>query len=219
MKKVLLVLVVVLGGLAAFITTRPGAYHVERSIDIDTTPAVIFPVVSDLKAMGEWSPWDKRDPAMTKTFSEATTGVGATYSWAGNKDVGKGKMTITELRAPEHVADRLEFIEPMTGEATTAMDLKAGAGGGTRVTWSMDGNSNFVGKAISLVMSMDKMIGKDFDAGLVNLKKVAEARAVAAAEAEAQAKAAAAKAAAEATKTAEAEKAAAPAAGAKPKKH
>jgi hypothetical protein len=176
MKKVLLVLGFLIAGLAAVVATRPDTYHVERSLEIGAPAEAIFPSVSDLRNMADWSPWEKRDPAMKKTFSAETSGIGASYAWEGNKQVGKGRMTITELLPPEHVADKLEFIEPFPAVAETAMDLKPAAGGGTRVTWSMNGKSNFVGKAFSLVMSMDKAIGKDFEDGLANLKRVAEAK-------------------------------------------
>jgi hypothetical protein len=176
MKKVLLVLGFLIAGLAAVVATRPDTYHVERSLEIGAPAEAIFPSVADLRNMAEWSPWEKRDPAMKKTFSAETSGIGASYAWEGNKQVGKGRMTITELLPPEHVADKLEFIEPFPAVAETAMDLKPAAGGGTRVTWSMNGKSNFVGKAFSLVMSMDKAIGKDFEDGLANLKRVAEAK-------------------------------------------
>src|SRR6185369_10487911 len=103
------------------------------------------------------------------------------YAWEGNKEVGKGSMTITESRPGERVAQRLEFIEPFKSTAATAFDLKPAGPSNTRVTWSMDGKSNFVGKAFSLVMDMDKVIGKDFEAGLASLKQLTEAKAVAAA--------------------------------------
>jgi hypothetical protein len=176
MKKILGVLAVVIVVLVAVVATRPDTYHVERSIDISAPATVIFPVVADFKAMGEWSPWDKRDPAMKKTFSDTTTGVGASYAWEGNKQVGKGKMTMTESRPPEHVADKLEFIEPFPSVAETAMDLKSSGPTSTHVTWSMDGKSNFMGKAFSLYMSMDKAVGPDFESGLTNLKTIAEAK-------------------------------------------
>jgi hypothetical protein len=215
-KKILGVLAVILIGLAAYIATRPDTYHVERSIDIGAPAAVIFPSVADLKAMGEWSPWDKRDPAMKKTYSDTTSGVGASYAWEGNKQVGKGRMTITELRVPDHVADKLEFIEPFPSLAETAMDLKATGPTATHVTWSMDGKSNFIGKAFSLVMSMDKAVGGDFETGLANLKGIAEAKQAALVKEEAVKAAAAAAAAVAAAPPADTKPQAAP--GAKSKK-
>lgn len=176
MKKVLLVLVVLVVALVVVIATRPDSYRVERSTTIDAPAATIFAEVEDLRAWGAWSPWEKRDPAMKKTFSAATAGVGASYAWEGNKEVGKGKMTVIALRPTDHVAHRLEFLEPFPSTAETAFDLKPEGPEKTRVTWSMSGKNNFIGKAFALVMDMDKMIGKDFEDGLASLKRTAEAK-------------------------------------------
>ncbi len=181
LKKVLLVLVVGVLGLVAVVATRPDSYHVERSIDVGAGAAALFAEIDDLRSWGAWSPWEKRDPAMKKTFSATTVGVGASYAWEGNKEVGKGNMTITESRPGERVAQRLEFLEPFKSTASSAFDLKTAGPSNTRVTWSMDGKNNFVGKVFSLVMDMDKMIGKDFESGLAILKQITEAKAVAAA--------------------------------------
>jgi len=174
-KKVLLVLAVAVVALLVVIATRPDAYHVERSLDVGAPVATVFATVGDLKTWGQWSPWDKRDPDMHKTFTATTSGVGASYAWEGNKKVGKGKMTITDQQPPERLVERLEFIEPFQSVAETAFNFKSTGPASTRVTWSLDGKNNFVGKAFSLVMNMDKMIGGDFEDGLANLKRVAEA--------------------------------------------
>jgi hypothetical protein len=181
LKKVLVVLVVGGLGLVALVATRPESYHVERSIDVGAGAAALFAEIDDLRSWGAWSPWEKRDPAMKKTFSATTVGVGASYAWEGNKKVGKGSMTITESRPGERVAQRLDFIEPFKSTAATALELKTAGPSNTRVTWSMDGKNNFVSKAFSLVMDMDKIVGKDFEAGLASLKQLAESKAVAAA--------------------------------------
>jgi hypothetical protein len=176
MSKVLLVLVVLIGGAAAFVATRPDAYHVERSATIDAPAATVFAQVNDLSVWKEWSPWEKRDPAMKRTLSANTSGVGATYAWQGNKDVGKGKMSIVDSRPGEKVVERLEFIEPFQSQADIAFTLKAETPTSTKVTWAMDGKHNFVSKALSVVKPMDAMVGKDFEDGLAGLKKVAEAK-------------------------------------------
>ena len=175
LKKILTVIGVALIGLVTFIATRPSSYHVERSIVVKAPAATVFAAVSDLRRFSEWSPWEKRDPNMKKTLTEATSGVGASYAWQGNKEVGTGKMTITESQAPSFVRERLEFFEPFASVANVGFDILPAGPGEVKTTWSMDGHNNFVGKAMSLVMNMDKMIGKDFDAGLGSLKRVAEA--------------------------------------------
>ena len=175
LKKLLTIVGVALIGLVAFIATRPPTYHVERTTTIKAPPEAVYAVISDLHRFGEWSPWDRRDPAMKKTFSGPANGVGASYAWEGNKDVGAGKMTITEAKPPSYVRIRLEFLQPFASVAEVGLDVVPAGTGEVKTTWSMDGHNNFVSKAFSLVMNMDKMIGKDFDDGLASLKHVAEA--------------------------------------------
>jgi Polyketide cyclase / dehydrase and lipid transport len=176
MSKVLLVLVLLLGGAAAYVATRPDAYHVERSATVDAPPATVFAQIDDFSVWKEWSPWEKKDPAMKRTVSTPPSGVGATYAWEGNKEVGKGKMTITDSRPGERVAEKLEFIEPFQSTSGVTFTLAAESPTTTKVTWAMDGKHNFVSKAFSVIKPMDGMIGKDFEDGLANLKKVAEAK-------------------------------------------
>ena len=176
MSKVLLVLVLLVGGAAAYVATRPDAYHVERSATVDAPTATVFAQIDDFSVWKEWSPWEKKDPAMKRTVSTPPSGVGATYAWEGNKEVGKGKMTITDSRPGERVAEKLEFIEPFQSQAGITFTLAAESPTTTKVTWAMDGKHNFVSKAFSVIKPMDGMIGKDFEEGLANLKKVAEAK-------------------------------------------
>ncbi len=176
MSKVLVVLVLLLGGAAAFVATRPDAYHVERSATVEAPAATVFAQIDDLSVWKEWSPWEKKDPAMKRTYSTTSSGVGAYYTWAGNKDVGKGKMTITESKPGEKVVEKLEFIEPFQSQANVTFTLAADSPTTTKVTWAMDGKHNFISKAFSVVKPMDGMIGKDFEEGLAGLKKVAEAK-------------------------------------------
>lgn len=175
LKKLLSILVVAVAILVVVVATRPSTYHVERSVQIDAPVATVFGMVHDLKTWGAWSPWGKRDPAMHKTFTPTTSGVGASYAWEGNKKVGKGKMTITDEQPPERVVERLEFIEPFQSVAETSFTFKPDGADATRATWALDGNNNFVGKAFGLVMNMDRLIGGDFEDGLANLKRVSEA--------------------------------------------
>ena len=141
----------------------------------------MFGVVDDLATWKDWSPWDKRDPAMKKTLTATTTGVGASYSWEGNKDVGKGKMAkIVDSRPNERAALKLEFIEPFQSVAEVSFAFKPDSVDSTKVAWAMDGKHNFISKAMCVVKPMDKMIGPDFEQGLSGIKRVAEARKAAA---------------------------------------
>src|SRR5262245_58185340 len=176
MSKVLVLLVLLLGAAAAYVATRPDAYHVERSTTVEAPAATVFAQIDDLSVWKEWSPWEKKDPAMKRTVSATSAGVGASYSWEGNKEVGKGKMTITDSKPGEKVVEKLEFLEPFQSQANITFTMAAESPTTTKVTWAMDGKHNFISKAFSVVKPMDGMIGKDFEEGLVGLKKVAEAK-------------------------------------------
>jgi hypothetical protein len=182
-KKVLLVITALVAGLLIFVATRPDTYHIERSTKVEAPAEVVFATVSDFKTFNEWSPWAKRDPNMKLTVSTPSTGVGATYAWEGNKEVGKGRMTFTEHRAPTRVRERLEFLEPFPSTAETGFDIAPAGASAVTITWSMDGRNNFVGKAFGVFMDMDEMIGKDFEEGLAGIKRVSEAKHAAAATA------------------------------------
>lgn len=217
-KRILIVLVVIIAGFVAFAATRPGSYRVERSARMDAPAAIVFAQLEDLRAWSAWSPWEGKDPLMTKTFEGPAKGVGAGYMWQGNDKVGEGKMTITDSRPPSDVKLRLEFIKPFAAVATTELTVQPDSAGSCTVTWAMEGTNNLIAKMFGLFMNMDTMIGNDFDKGLAALKQLAESEArkqeAAAAAAKAAADAAAAAAAAEKAKAEDAAKAAAAAAAA-----
>jgi len=216
LKKILLGLVVVIVGVLGFAATRPDDFRIERSLAIGAPADVVFAQLTDFHKWGAWSPWDKLDPAMKKTYGGTENAVGHTYTWEGNKDVGKGKMTIAALDAPKSLTIKLEFQEPMAATNDTIFTVAPKGENGVTVSWAMTGHNNFVSKLFSVFMNIDEMVGKDFEKGLAALKTSSEAAAKAAAEAAAKKKAeeeAAAKAAAEAAAAAAAAAASAPAAG------
>lgn len=164
---------VVVVALALFIATRPATFHIERSITMAAPPERAFAQVNDFHAWGAWSPWEKIDPEMQRTFSGPPSGPGAIYAWSGDRNIGKGRMTIVESDAPSHIGIKLEFFEPMAATSTAKFTF-APVADGTKVTWAMDGENNFVGKAVSLFMNMDTMIGGNFESGLAALKTLSE---------------------------------------------
>ncbi len=180
------ILVGVAGALAIFLAvaaTRPSAYHVERQLEVAAPAEVVFGVLNDLHQFAAvlvlfGSPWEKADPGMQKTFEGPAAGVGQSYAWSGNDEVGEGKMTLEESVAGQKVGIRLEFVEPMESTAIYTLTL-APAPTGSLVTWSMDGNHNFIGKAFGIFMDMDSMLGTDVEMGLAQLKAVAEGKQVA----------------------------------------
>lgn len=180
MKNALLLLLLLVIGFLGFVATRPDTYHVERSATVAAPPATVYSVVSDFHRWGEWSPWEHLDPNMAKTITGPESGVGANYHWAGNDKAGEGNMLITEATPGERLAIKLDFIKPFASTSTTVFAF-APEGEGTRVTWSMDGRMGFIEKGMCVFMSMDKMIGGDFEKGLASLGKVAAAEPPAAA--------------------------------------
>jgi hypothetical protein len=171
--KILVVVAVVIVLLVLVVATRPSMFRVERSIVINALPEAVFGQVNDFHNWPAWSPWEKKDPDMKRTHGPAS-GVGATYAWDGDRNVGSGRMTIERSERPSVIGIKLEFFKPFRGTNTATFSFSETAGG-TRVNWVMDGRYNFITKGFSMVMDMDKMIGNDFEAGLAALKANAEA--------------------------------------------
>jgi hypothetical protein len=170
---VLSVIAVLIVILVVVIVTRPEDFSIARSAVMAVSPQKVFPQVNDLHNWSSWSPWAKLDPNMKMTFTGPAAGTGAAYSWNGNSKVGEGRMTIVESRANELVRIKLEFMKPFA--ATNASEFAfQPQGSQTNVTWSMTGKRNFMMKAMSLVMNMDKMLGGQFEQGLAQMKAIAE---------------------------------------------
>ena len=158
------------------VATRPATFEVKRSLLINAPADVVYAQISDFHAWGGWSPWDHLDPNMKRTYGDVASGVGASYHWVGNKDVGEGNMKITEAKPGEHVGIDLDFITPFEAHNRTDIDLVK-TGEGTMVIWLMSGKNNFGAKAASLFMNMDKMVGGDFEKGLAAMKTISEGEA------------------------------------------
>lgn len=173
LKKIAVTVVVLVAALLLFATTKPDTFMVQRTTTIKAPPERIFPLINDFSNWGQWSPWEKLDTAMTRSYSGPTSGVGAVYAWSGNKDVGSGRMEITESVPFSKVTLALDFLTPFESHNVTDFALVP-SGDSTTVTWTMRGPNLYIGKVMSIFVSMDKMIGKDFVAGLANLKAATE---------------------------------------------
>jgi len=173
-KKTLIAFAIIFLVLAVIVALQPPEFRIARSITIATPPAVVFAQVDDFHKWQAWNPWGKVDPAMKQTYEGAPSGTGAIYTWAGNNEVGEGRMTITESRPTDLIRVKLEFLKPFAATHTADFTFKP-AGNQTLVTWSMFGEKNFMAKAVHLVMNMDKMIGGQFEKGLADMKSAAEA--------------------------------------------
>ncbi len=177
MKSKLTVVLAILSALVlallVLIALQPGPFLVTRSATIAAPPATVFGHVNDFHKWADWSPWAKLDPTMKLIFEGPGAGKGAVYRWAGNSEVGEGQMTILDSKPGERVEILLEFIKPFAAVNNTEFVFKADAGQ-TVVTWNMSGTNNFMAKAFSLFVSMDKLVGGDFKKGLAQLKSVSE---------------------------------------------
>lgn len=173
LSKIIMGLAVIIVILIVVIAMQPDDFRVSRTMTIAAPAPAIFEQVNNLRKWNAWSPWAKLDPNAKNTFEGPEAGTGAAMSWAGNSDVGEGKMTITESRANELVHYKLEFIKPLEGTNDAEISLKP-EGNQTSVTWSMYGKNNFIGKAIGLVMDCEKMVGDQFEQGLSSIKAMVE---------------------------------------------
>jgi carbon monoxide dehydrogenase subunit G len=172
-RKLTVIAVLLIACVLLFAATRPDSFHVQRIATIAAPPAKVFGLIDDLHQWASWSPWERLDPAMKSTHSGAPRGKGAAYAWDGNDKVGQGRMEIVDSSSPSSVTLKLDFIKPFEGHDIAKFALLP-AGDGTTVTWAMEGPQSFVVKLMGVFVSMDSVIGKDFETGLANLKAVAE---------------------------------------------
>lgn len=173
LKKIAIGLGVIIALILILASMQPNTFHVERKIVVNASPAKVFAQFNDFHKWTAWSPWEKKDPAMKRTFEGAKSGKGSVYVWDGNSQVGAGRMEIVDEVAASKIDVKLDFLRPMVGHDTATYTFVK-AGKTTEVTWAMDGQVPFVGKIFHLFMNMDKMIGSDFETGLANVKAVVE---------------------------------------------
>lgn len=172
-KALLIVAVILIAGLLVLASTKPDTFRVERSTTVKAPADKVFPLINDFRTWTSWSPYEKKDPAMKRTFSATTSGKGAVYAWEGNKEIGQGSMEITDATSPSKVTLKLDFVKPFEAHNIVDFTLQP-QGDSTKVTWAMHGPAPFISKVMQVLINMDKMVGDDFEAGLANLKSVAE---------------------------------------------
>jgi len=171
-KTIVIIVVVVLAGIFGYAATRPDTFRVQRTISIKAPPEKIFARVNDFHEWGSWSPYEKLDPAMKRTFSGAASGKGAAYAWEGSDKVGAGRMEISDT-SPSKTLIKLDFTKPFESSNVAEFSVDT-QGDNSNVTWAMYGPSPYVSKVMGLFFNMDSMIGKDFESGLANLKTTVE---------------------------------------------
>ena len=176
MTIALLAVAIVIVAIAAILilaAAKPSTFRVVCAISIKAPPTRIFPAINDFRKWTAWSPYENKDPGMKRTISDPASGKGATYAWAGNKNIGIGSMEITESLSPSRVALKLDFTKPFEAHNLVVFALEP-QGDSTLVTWAMQGPVPYIAKIAHVVFNMDKMVGKDFEIGLANLKALAE---------------------------------------------
>lgn len=164
---------ILLAAFLGFAATKPDTFSVQRSRSIHAPPDKIFELISDFHRWASWSPYEKLDPAMKKTYTGALSGKGAVYEWAGNGKAGQGRMEITDASPGSKVTIKLDFLKPFEGHNIAEFTLEAN-GGSTNVTWAIHGPQSYILKVMTTFFSMDNMLGKDFETGLGSMKAIAE---------------------------------------------
>jgi uncharacterized protein YndB with AHSA1/START domain len=177
MTKTLIIIAILFAvlvvGVLFLAATKPDSFQVKRSTVVKAPPENVFALINDFKAWSAWSPWEKKDPAMKRSFGTVTSGKGATYGWDGDKNVGQGSMEITESTPSSRIVLKLDFLKPMEAHNSVEFALKP-EGDATSVSWTMTGPTPFLGKIIHVFIDMDKMVGGDFESGLAAMKTAAE---------------------------------------------
>lgn len=171
--KIIGVLVLIVVGIVGFAATRPDDFKIQRAAQMKAPPDRILEQISDFRKWGAWSPWEKIDPNLKRTYEGPEKGKGAVYGWEGNSEVGKGRMEILEVVPGSKVVIKLDFIAPFEAHNITEFSTTA-KGDQTELVWTMSGKNPLMSKIFDLLMNMDKMVGKDFEKGLAQLKAVVE---------------------------------------------
>jgi uncharacterized protein YndB with AHSA1/START domain len=173
LKIIIATMILLVVTLLIYAATKPDTFRVQRTVSINAPPDKVFGLINDFHTWASWSPWEKKDLAMKKTHSGAPQGKGAVLEWDGNKDVGTGRMEILESVPASKIKIKLDFFKPFEAHNQAEFTLTPNASS-TQVTWAMHGPQPYMMKVMDMAMNMDKMVGKDFETGLANLKAIAE---------------------------------------------
>lgn len=152
---------------------KPDTIHVVRSTEVRAPIEKVFGLIQDLHAFNTWNPWAKMDPAIQLQYRGPQAGRGAVSAWESRK-VGSGSMEIVEVDPPKRVSIRLDFIKPFAATNRAAFVLSPTTSGTTNVRWEMEGPASFVQRVMGVFVDVEGMMGKSFEDGLADLRKVAE---------------------------------------------
>jgi uncharacterized protein YndB with AHSA1/START domain len=171
---VAVVLAIAIATVLILAATKPDTFTVQRAAVVKAPPEKLFPLINDFHQWGTWSPWEGKDPGMKRTYSGTASGRGAVYAWDGNKNVGSGRMEILDASSPSKIVIKLDFLKPFEAHNTAEFTMLPQGDGATNISWVMHGPAPFISKMMQVLMNIDKMVGKDFEIGLSNLKKLTE---------------------------------------------
>ena len=175
LKTTLLVVAAVIAALLVYAEFRPDTFRLARSTTIAAPPDKVFALINDLRQFNTWNPFAKMEPSAAITYDTASAGVGGAYSWKGDK-TGEGRMQITESVPAQRVSAKLDFVKPFEAHNRVDFTIEPQGNGdkGSTVTWAMHGPMPYFNRLVTIFFDMDKSVGKDFEAGLANLKALAE---------------------------------------------
>lgn len=173
LKILVIALLLVIAAILIYAATKPNTFRIQRSANLRATPERIFALLNDFHQWEAWSPWEKIDPQIKRTYSGAASGKGAIYEWNGNKNVGQGRMEILESSPSSRMLIKIDFITPMEAHNTIEFALER-QGDSTTVTQAMYGPNPYISKLMSIFLNMEKMIGPKFEEGFASLKALTE---------------------------------------------
>ncbi|MGB8012844.1 MAG: SRPBCC family protein [Terriglobales bacterium] len=173
LRTIIIIVAVLIAIILGLASTKPKTFNVQRSIRINAPPEKIFSLINDFHSWSGWAPQDKEDPTMKRTYSGAANGQGAVSEWNSNGSAGKGRMSIVESAPPSMISIKVDFEKPFEAHNINEFTLEPD-GPLTKVTWTMHGTNLYLMKIMSVFVNMDRVVGKHFESGLLNLKTFAE---------------------------------------------
>lgn len=173
LKTLAILLVLAAASLVGFAATKPDTFEVARALRMQAPPERVFSQINDFDNWSAWSPWVAKDPAIKISTTTQTSGMGARYEWAGNREVGRGRMEIVTVTPPSSLRLKLSIFEPVFASNLVEFSLTP-FGDYTKVTWTMRGPMDFKTKVMSVFKSMDALVGPDFALGLERMKAIVE---------------------------------------------
>ncbi len=171
--NIFMVLGILVAGLLVYAALKPSGMFISRELLVKATPQAIFPFLNHSRKANDWMPWAQIDPKVKMSYTGPEEGVGSVSSWESSGQMGVGKAEVIESVTNQRVKTQLTYTKPMAMSQLAELSLNP-TPDGTVVRWSVSGNTPFIGRVFCIFMSMDKMVGGQFEKGLTNLKVMVE---------------------------------------------